>query len=57
MPLKFCRPCSRYTLKENCPGCGGATTNPKPPKFAPEDKYADYRRKMKDGERKAGGMV
>jgi len=41
-----CVSCGGYTLKERC-GCGGDAVNPKPPKYSPEDAYADYRRKAK----------
>ncbi|MDP2749666.1 MAG: nucleolar RNA-binding Nop10p family protein [Nanoarchaeota archaeon] len=42
-----CSKCGSYTLKESC-NCGSATTNPKPAKFSPEDKYAHLRRKAKE---------
>ena len=41
-----CQSCGKYTMKEVC-GCGGVAVNPKPPKYSPEDPYADYRRKAK----------
>jgi len=41
-----CSKCSSYTLKETCK-CGGKAATIKPPKYSPEDKYADYRRKAK----------
>lgn len=34
-------------MKEQC--CGSATLIPRPPKYSPEDKYGDYRRKAKEG--------
>lgn len=40
-----CPVCSVYTM--NVEHCGQKTTNPKPPKYSPEDKYGDYRRKAK----------
>ena len=33
-------------MKDTC-GCGGKVVNPKPVKYSPEDKYAEYRRKAK----------
>jgi H/ACA ribonucleoprotein complex subunit 3 len=30
-----------------CPYCKGKLTMPYPPKFSPEDKYGEYRRKYK----------
>lgn len=43
-----CPECDSYTLSEECEDCGVRTINPKPPKFSPEDKYGEYRRKQKD---------
>lgn len=34
-------------MKEVC-DCGGKTFSPKPPKYSPEDKYAEYRRRAKE---------
>ncbi len=42
-----CKDCSLYTLKPRCPSCGGETFRPIPPKYSPEDKYGEYRRKVK----------
>lgn len=42
-----CLNCKSYTLSEKCPECGAKTVDPKPPKFSPEDKYGEYRRKQK----------
>jgi H/ACA ribonucleoprotein complex subunit 3 len=43
-----CSKCGSYSLKESCLG-GGTRVSPKPPKRSPEDKYAAYRRKYKEG--------
>ncbi|MBU0536569.1 MAG: RNA-protein complex protein Nop10 [Nanoarchaeota archaeon] len=40
-----CIKCSQYTMQEV--HCGEKTVNPKPPKYSPEDKYGEYRRKAK----------
>jgi H/ACA ribonucleoprotein complex subunit 3 len=32
---------------DTCPYCKGKLTMPYPPKFSPEDKYGEYRRKYK----------
>ena len=45
--LQKCLACGRYTLKASCPNCGGATGNPTPPRYSPEDRYGAYRRKLK----------
>ncbi len=41
-----CTKCDNYTMSESCE-CGGKAVTPKPPKYSPEDKYAEYRRKVK----------
>jgi len=43
-----CGKCGRYTLKDVCPECGGKAINPKPPKYSPEDRVGEYRRKAKE---------
>ncbi len=45
--IKKCPSCSSYTLRSHCKDCDVETINPKPPKFSPEDKYGEYRRKQK----------
>jgi len=47
--LKKCTRCGSYTMKERCPRCGGETRTAHPPKFSPEDKYGEYRRRAKFG--------
>ena len=47
--LRKCVKCGEYTLKhESCPVCGGDLRIPHPAKFSPEDKYAKYRRAMRE---------
>jgi H/ACA ribonucleoprotein complex subunit 3 len=41
-----CTKCGNYTMKEVCK-CRGKAINPKPAKFNLEDKYGNYRRKLK----------
>lgn len=43
----LCPKCDKYTLKETC-DCGEKTLNPKPAKYSPDDRYAEYRRKAKE---------
>jgi H/ACA ribonucleoprotein complex subunit 3 len=46
--LYKCTKCNKYTLNQKtCPKCGGIVSDPKPPKYSPQDKYGDYRRKAK----------
>jgi H/ACA ribonucleoprotein complex subunit 3 len=51
-----CQKCSKYTLVEKCE-CGGVAIENKPPKYSPEDKYADYRRKAKEEQWKKEGLI
>lgn len=51
-----CKKCSAYTLKKQC-GCGGEAVEAKPPKYSPEDKYAKYRREVKEEELKKEGLI
>jgi H/ACA ribonucleoprotein complex subunit 3 len=37
--------CGKYTVMEKCPVCGQPTLTAHPPRFSPEDRYGDYRRK------------
>ena len=47
--LRKCIKCGRYTLKKDkCPYCGGNVKIPHPAKFSPDDKYAKYRRILKE---------
>jgi H/ACA ribonucleoprotein complex subunit 3 len=51
--LRKCVKCGEYTLKQDsCPVCGGDLRVPHPAKFSPEDKYAKYRRAMREVDQK-----
>ena len=41
-----CSVCGGYTMQEE--HCSKKTLNPKPPKYSPEDKFGEYRRKAKE---------
>ncbi len=45
--IKWCPSCEDYLLKSECDKCGKKTVNPKPPKYSPEDRFGEYRRKQK----------
>jgi H/ACA ribonucleoprotein complex subunit 3 len=47
MELKKCRRCGRYTFMEKCPKCGEVAVRAAPPKFSPQDRWGEYRRKLK----------
>jgi len=45
MKMRKCPECGTYTFKQDCAKCSVKTTNPAPPRFSPEDKYGEYRRR------------
>lgn len=47
--IRKCGKCGAFTLKDSCGACGGKALTAHPPKFSPEDKWAEYRRKFKFG--------
>ncbi|MHA1926705.1 MAG: RNA-protein complex protein Nop10 [Candidatus Thorarchaeota archaeon] len=50
-----CTECDQYTLEEEkCPVCGGSVVSPQPPKYSPQDRYGEYRRKAKRKTRAQG---
>ena len=54
--IMFCTACKKHTLNETC-GCTMKTMPVFPAKYSPEDKYGSYRRKAKEAERKAAGVL
>jgi rRNA maturation protein Nop10 len=54
--IRFCPACRKHTLTETC-DCTMQTVPVFPPKHSPQDKYASYRRKAKEAERKAAGVL
>ncbi|MGM5482073.1 MAG: nucleolar RNA-binding Nop10p family protein [Nanobdellota archaeon] len=54
--IYFCKYCHEYTLKEVC-SCKNKSITPKPPKYSPEDKYGDYRRKVKRDTFREKGLI
>jgi len=44
-------------MKQECPECSGKTVEAKPGKFSLDDKYASYRREVKEKEREEKGLV
>ncbi|NLN71347.1 MAG: RNA-protein complex protein Nop10 [Thermoplasmatales archaeon] len=43
--IRVCRSCRRYSMRLKCPECGSDTRHPAPPRYSPEDRYGEYRRK------------
>ena len=52
--LQYCKNCKLYTLSNICNKCKGKTISKNPPKFSPQDRYGEYRRKLKKLEK--GGI-
>lgn len=50
--MYYCHYCEEYTLQLQCPRCGKKTVQRKPPRFAPQDPYGSYRRKLKKEQKK-----
>lgn len=48
--IKKCPSCNSYMLTDECERCGEKTFSPKPPRYSPEDRYGEYRRKQKNQE-------
>jgi len=46
--IKKCLSCGKYMLKDFCEKCGGKAVNPKPPRYSPEDRFGEYRRRQKE---------
>jgi H/ACA ribonucleoprotein complex subunit 3 len=51
-----CLECGKYSISEKCE-CGGKCVLPIPPKYSPDDKYADYRRRAKEESLKEKGLL
>ena len=45
--ILYCKKCKSYTLDEICDKCKVKTIAKKPAKFSPQDRYGEYRRKLK----------
>tara|TARA_B100002003_G_C13739541_1_gene368933 strand:+ start:292 stop:423 length:132 start_codon:yes stop_codon:yes gene_type:complete len=43
-------------MKDKCK-CGNDVLNPKPPRYSPKDSYGKYRRKAKEKEQIAQGIL
>ncbi len=44
-------------MEDRCPKCGSAAGQVKPPKYSPDDKYAEMKRKIKADEYKDRGLL
>tara|TARA_Y100000034_G_scaffold3294_3_gene3974 strand:+ start:1721 stop:1900 length:180 start_codon:yes stop_codon:yes gene_type:complete len=52
-----CTKCEEYSLDKTCSKCGSTCVEVKPPKYSPEDKYEEHRRKAKKEELVKKGLV
>ena len=52
--LCYCKSCKLYTLDAVCNKCKERTISKNPPRFSPQDRYGEYRRKLKKLEK--GGI-
>jgi len=51
-----CTACRTYTMKPRCPQCSHRAATPTPPKYSPEDRYGEYRRRLRElVQREQGG--
>jgi H/ACA ribonucleoprotein complex subunit 3 len=46
MKIRYCEECDRYTMKQQC-GCGKKTSLVGPPKYSPDDKYKEIKRRVR----------
>ncbi len=45
--IRYCMECRRYTMEEKCSLCGGGVPPRHPARYSPEDRYGEYRRRLK----------
>lgn len=41
--IRKCTECGRYTLKTECPACGGESMYAIPPKYSEKDRFQKFR--------------
>jgi H/ACA ribonucleoprotein complex subunit 3 len=49
--LLYCKNCKKYTLDYICNYCNKKTISKNPPRYSPQDRYGEYRRKLKKQEK------
>jgi len=50
--ILYCKKCKVYTLDKICNSCKQNTVSKKPARFSPQDRFGEYRRRLKKLERK-----
>ncbi len=46
--IRRCEKDKTYTLMSQCPACGGVTRTAHPARFSPEDRFGEFRRRVKE---------
>lgn len=54
--ILVCQKCAKFTMNACC-SCGGTAITTRPAKYSPQDKYANYRRKVKEAELHNQGLL
>mgnify|MGYP006274923751 CR=1 FL=1 len=52
-----CTSCGVFSLHETCRECGGKAISIEPPKYSPDDKYAELKRTAKTDDYKQRGFL
>ncbi|MGM5488806.1 MAG: nucleolar RNA-binding Nop10p family protein [Nanobdellota archaeon] len=55
--ILYCWTCNEYTISESCPTCSSPAVTVRPPKYSPDDRYAEMRRKLKEEEYRKRGLL
>lgn len=53
----MCPKCDTFTMKDKCNACGTTSGTVRPPKYSPDDKYAEMKRKAKEEDYKEKGLL
>ena len=54
--IMICPECHTYSMDDKC-SCGASTVDPKPAKYSPDDKYAEMKRRLKEEDYRARGLL
>jgi len=50
--MRVCPECREYTLRDVCKKCEVNSVSVEPARFSPEDRYGEYRRRLKKDTKK-----
>jgi len=45
--LRKCQSCKEYTMGDRCSRCDEKAVVPVPPRYSPDDKWGEYRRRLR----------